>query len=98
MTTTRLRIFVGVVLGMALVAVVFGLISPETIDKETDLLNYLDSHGVSYSDAESMVKLADTLCDLDARGVDTDSFLLTQFSQEDASWIKFGVFNSGYCE
>jgi hypothetical protein len=66
--------------------------------KQDALIDYLDSKSVSYSDRQTMLTLADTLCDLDSRGINTTEYLETAFNRKDAFAIQNGVLNSGYCK
>lgn len=93
----RVTALAGVLIIAAVVAVLaFILPSPQPTAADR-LIDYLDTHGVTYRDRSSMLRLADTLCTMRARGADTDGFLLTAFSRPDATTIQWGVFNGGYC-
>jgi hypothetical protein len=97
MTKRKVFALVAVVVLVFGIGVVFlGLSFNET--RQDRLIEYLDSNGVSYSDRESILRLADTVCDLDARKVNTAEYLETSFNRKDALAIQNGVLNSGYCE
>jgi hypothetical protein len=66
--------------------------------KEDKLIEYLDANNVHYKSRSDMFRLANIVCDLANRGVNTTEYLETAFTKRDAFSIQNGVLNSGYCE
>lgn len=94
-------VWVASVVSAGLTATLIGLLlalsasAPQS--KSERLLDYLDTNGVDYSSPDAMLRLADTVCDLDAKGIDTFGYLTTVYSPQDASRIQWAVFNGNYC-
>lgn len=94
-TKTSVWTLVGLVVIAALAWLLFSPNPPET--KEDRLITYLDHNNVQYSNSDDIIELADTICKLQAKGIDTESFLRVAFSQKDAMIINYGITNSNYC-
>ena len=74
------------------------LFSPNPPDtKEDRLITYLDHNNVQYGSTTDIIELADTICKMQAKGIDTESFLRVAFNQKDAMIINYGITNSNYC-
>jgi hypothetical protein len=85
---------VGALVGVLVAPLAFGA----SQSKSDRFIEHLDAHNVRYESRDSMLKLADTVCDLDEQGVNTLEYLETAFSKKDAYAIQNGVLNGGYCE
>lgn len=80
------------------VALLLGSAARPVQSKSDRFIEYLDANHVRYASVDSVLKLADTLCQLDTQGVNTEQYLQAAFSHEDAYTINNAVFNSDYCE
>ena len=63
-----------------------------------ELITYLDENDVDYSNRAEMLGLADVLCEMRRKSLDTGSYLRVAFVERDAWYIELGVFNGGYCD
>ncbi len=86
---------IGLIVVALLAWLLFSPNPPET--KQDRLITYLDHNNVQYDSTTDIIELADTICEMQAKGIDTESFLRVAFNDKDAMIINYGIVNSNYC-